>query len=421
MTTMPESPTLSELRTYQFQNISNFRDVACSINESSKEIHIDPAKRVHLKPRMLFRSAKPDYASDEDLIRITKKIGIRTILDLRSEVEGDDQQTPWFNSFPLATATVLGGPLVDAPSIKNYSSASDLLEPPPPPIPPRPSSSSSSYSAPWETKRGSYGSDSLTLTSSGGDVESDAESMSTSTVTNSAVDGPSSAARRPNGSYTNLRADLQKLSLTPAPVRTQKRYNVNLIGSRFRYGFVWKSASLSTKSKLAYYQLRGMKQQMLDTVGKDIFKNIGLQGFYAGLLCYSGKEIARAIKIFSNLDNYPILVHCSHGKDRTGIIIALLLSLLGVDDRLIVDDYAKTREGMKDKLDEVKSDMRGTGMPDSFADAPPEAMRETMKHLRRIYRSTSYYLELIGISQRRQQRIIRNLTVYTEHDLIQLE
>ncbi|RKP38951.1 protein-tyrosine phosphatase-like protein, partial [Dimargaris cristalligena] len=324
----------SELRTYQFQNISNFRDVACSINESSKEIHIDPAKRVHLKPRMLFRSAKPDYASDEDLIRITKKIGIRTILDLRSEVEGDDQQTPWFNSFPLATATVLGGPLVDAPSIKNYSSASDLLEPPPPPIPPRPSSSSSSYSAPWETKRGSYGSDSLTLTSSGGDVESDAESI-----------------------------------------------------------------------KLAYYQLRGMKQQMLDTVGKDIFKNIGLQGFYAGLLCYSGKEIARAIKIFSNLDNYPILVHCSHGKDRTGIIIALLLSLLGVDDRLIVDDYAKTREGMKDKLDEVKSDMRGTGMPDSFADAPPEAMRETMKHLRRIYRSTSYYLELIGISQRRQQRI----------------
>jgi len=35
----------------------------------------------------------------------------------------------------------------------------------------------------------------------------------------------------------------------------------------------------------------------------------------------------------------PVLYHCSAGKDRTGIVSALILSILNVDRQLIVDDY----------------------------------------------------------------------------------
>ncbi|MBK8023774.1 MAG: tyrosine-protein phosphatase [Chloroflexi bacterium] len=39
-------------------------------------------------------------------------------------------------------------------------------------------------------------------------------------------------------------------------------------------------------------------------------------------------------------DAFPVLVHCAVGKDRTGVIIALLLDLAGVTDALIAEDYA---------------------------------------------------------------------------------
>lgn len=42
----------------------------------------------------------------------------------------------------------------------------------------------------------------------------------------------------------------------------------------------------------------------------------------------------------------PILVHCTVGKDRTGVFIALLLSLCGVPSEAIAVDYSLTSEGL---------------------------------------------------------------------------
>ncbi len=42
-------------------------------------------------------------------------------------------------------------------------------------------------------------------------------------------------------------------------------------------------------------------------------------------------------------DTYPVLFHCSAGKDRTGVMAALLLELLGVKRSIIVDDYLQSQ------------------------------------------------------------------------------
>jgi len=43
-------------------------------------------------------------------------------------------------------------------------------------------------------------------------------------------------------------------------------------------------------------------------------------------------------------DNYPILLFCNAGKDESSLISALLLGLLGVDDRDIADDYSLSNQ-----------------------------------------------------------------------------
>ncbi|KAH9436817.1 hypothetical protein MCOR02_000482 [Pyricularia oryzae] len=48
----------------------------------------------------------------------------------------------------------------------------------------------------------------------------------------------------------------------------------------------------------------------------------------------------------------PILVHCSAGKDRTGIICALLLSLAGVEDEVIAHEYNLTEVGLSQRKQE---------------------------------------------------------------------
>lgn len=54
------------------------------------------------------------------------------------------------------------------------------------------------------------------------------------------------------------------------------------------------------------------------------------------------RPIARALRVFADEENLPCVVHCVHGKDRTGLIVALLLRLLGVDEPTTVLDYTKS-------------------------------------------------------------------------------
>ena len=43
------------------------------------------------------------------------------------------------------------------------------------------------------------------------------------------------------------------------------------------------------------------------------------------------REIAKALRVFVDSDNYPVLVHCIHGKDRTGLIVMIIMLLCSVE------------------------------------------------------------------------------------------
>lgn len=50
------------------------------------------------------------------------------------------------------------------------------------------------------------------------------------------------------------------------------------------------------------------------------------------------------MRVFAKSRSLPALVHCAHGKDRTGVVIMLLLLLCDVPHDAIVQDYVQVRQ-----------------------------------------------------------------------------
>ena len=74
--------------------------------------------------------------------------------------------------------------------------------------------------------------------------------------------------------------------------------------------------------------------QIKDMLGESV--NHKIYGFLAYSDCFLNNNEATVRKLFSDLadkNNYPIYVHCTYGKDRTGTLCYLLETLLGVSDK----------------------------------------------------------------------------------------
>lgn len=64
-----------------------------------------------------------------------------------------------------------------------------------------------------------------------------------------------------------------------------------------------------------------------------------LDAIYRYMIDQCGDRIGEAVKVLADGGALPALVHCSAGKDRTGIVVALILAVLGVPDEVIAADY----------------------------------------------------------------------------------
>ena len=77
---------------------------------------------------------------------------------------------------------------------------------------------------------------------------------------------------------------------------------------------------------------------------------------YRQLFTEGSSSLARAVQVLAEPDALPAVFHCSAGKDRTGILAALVLGFLGVDRHVIVEDYALSGEAMVALLERIKAE-----------------------------------------------------------------
>ena len=111
---------------------------------------------------------------------------------------------------------------------------------------------------------------------------------------------------------------------------------------------------------------------------------------------------AEAMRVLAQETALPAVFHCAAGKDRTGVLAALVLASLGVDDEHICADYGLTRDAMQRwtawaKQHQPELAKRFATMPPVFLAADPEAMKIILEDLHKKYGSVANYVREIGV------------------------
>jgi protein-tyrosine phosphatase len=113
-----------------------------------------------------------------------------------------------------------------------------------------------------------------------------------------------------------------------------------------------------------------------------------------------GKRLVDALDIIAERDNHPLVFHCSAGKDRTGVLAAMVLAAMGIVDEDVVEDYALSAPLMKNIRDRMTSDPETAqgvkDLPDFQWEASAESMAAFLSLLRREYGSADGYLKAHG-------------------------
>ena len=133
---------------------------------------------------------------------------------------------------------------------------------------------------------------------------------------------------------------------------------------------------------------------------------------YLGYLEFGPTSWLRLFGILASEDNLPVVLHCTAGKDRTGVSTAFLLSILGVSRDLIEADYLLTNLDTERQADFIESTV---GYPEGYdresmiraAGVPLDAMKDFLDGVEAKWGSAVEYLEKIGITQE-QMDTIRN-------------
>ena len=93
-----------------------------------------------------------------------------------------------------------------------------------------------------------------------------------------------------------------------------------------------------------------------------------------------------------------ILFHCSAGKDRTGMIAAILLMLVGVKKEEIVKNYTLSTSNLNPIIDRFSYE-NDESLKD-FLGAEAEHIIKFLDYLEAEYNGAEGYLEFIGFSEK---------------------
>lgn len=145
------------------------------------------------------------------------------------------------------------------------------------------------------------------------------------------------------------------------------------------------------------------------------WRTVNLRDRYLEMLDEGGSAIRTIFAALAEGLSDALVFHCSGGKDRTGVVAALILRCLGVPDAVILDDYALSEANLAEAVRDYRSQLEEAGLDAAaiayLTSSPPERMGYTLAEIDRRWGSTEGYLCSIGIDPTTIARVRLNLLV----------
>ncbi len=171
----------------------------------------------------------------------------------------------------------------------------------------------------------------------------------------------------------------------------------------------------ASHSQITYRNIGLFEHLAPETMRNDQVQDSGnpVLDFYITTLATRQTAIRDVLDAIADAREGAVLFHCTAGKDRTGLIAALLLGLADVEEREIVSDYAQTKPliaGLVQEFLELAK-QNGTDLVSyrKLLECTPETMRDVMDHIRHRYCSVARYIDEIGLNSPNQTALKEKL------------
>jgi hypothetical protein len=166
---------------------------------------------------------------------------------------------------------------------------------------------------------------------------------------------------------------------------------------------------ISKLSWLQFFQLIGLMiiGRRLDAVKilAPSMEQMGLVGLATESLDACKKEVKQFFEVLSDKANLPVLVHCTQGKDRTGLTVMLVLFLMGAHVQEVEYDYMLSRDELEPEKAERLKEIASIGLSQEFANVPQGLVPKVYEHIQEKYGGINEYLESAGVHKEMRERV----------------
>jgi protein-tyrosine phosphatase len=131
---------------------------------------------------------------------------------------------------------------------------------------------------------------------------------------------------------------------------------------------------------------------------------------YLRYLSHRGEQVVQAVRVLAEPDAGPTLVHCAAGKDRTGVLVAMVLDAVGVEREAVVADYGLSAEAIPAMFERWRAYAVAEGYDPGPVDIQrhmprPAVMAEVLRTLDRRHAGAAGWLREGGLDDASLERL----------------
>ncbi|RPB15514.1 tyrosine/serine protein phosphatase-like protein [Morchella conica CCBAS932] len=180
------------------------------------------------------------------------------------------------------------------------------------------------------------------------------------------------------------------------PLEGARTVRINFIGRRFEVALLKRLGWWDLVCFLVLFILR-FRLTAISLLGRKVLRPRGLPGLCHDSLLHCQSEIRETLTILSDPSSYPVLMHCTQGKDRTGLIAMLVLLLLDASVPAVQREYEESWEGLEGVRESMVREMLEVGLGSEFAGTPEGLVGEVEALLKEGWGGVEGYLESVGV------------------------